>query len=179
MGVIPDLTMLGKFMGGGLSFGALGGRADLMDRFDTARPESLLQAGTFCNNVLTMAAAHAGLTEVLSPDTLHALNRRGDYLRESTNKIFRASGLAACATGSGCLMMVHFKAPPIVRPGQLVDEDPRYKRLFHVAMMERGIYIAYRGMVALSLPIGDAEIGRFLGAVDDFVATYSALLPRG
>ena len=62
-GVKPDLTTLGKYIGGGMSFGAFGGRADIMDLFDPRRPDALPHAGTFNNNVLTMSAGLAGLTE--------------------------------------------------------------------------------------------------------------------
>ena len=63
-GLTPDLTTFGKYIGGGLAFGAFGGRADLLSRFDPSRPDSLPHAGTFNNAVLTMAAGAAGLTEV-------------------------------------------------------------------------------------------------------------------
>ena len=56
LGITPDLTTLGKYLGGGLAFGAFGGRADLMQRFDPSRADALPHAGTFNNAVLTMAA---------------------------------------------------------------------------------------------------------------------------
>ena len=67
-GIKPDLTTFGKYIGGGMSFGAFGGRADIMDLFDPRRPDALPHAGTFNNNVLTMSAGLAGLTEVYTPD---------------------------------------------------------------------------------------------------------------
>ena len=70
LGIRPDLTTLGKYFGGGLSFGAFGGRADLMARFDPRRADALGHAGTFNNNVLTMAAGLAGLQQVLTPAAL-------------------------------------------------------------------------------------------------------------
>src|SRR5215469_5725539 len=60
-GILPDLTTLGKYVGGGMSFGAFGGRADLMERFDPRRPDAFQHAGTFNNNVLTMNAGLVGL----------------------------------------------------------------------------------------------------------------------
>ncbi|RYF63259.1 MAG: aminotransferase class III-fold pyridoxal phosphate-dependent enzyme, partial [Comamonadaceae bacterium] len=63
-GIAPDLTTLGKYIGGGFSFGAFGGRADLMRRFDPGQPGAFGHAGTFNNNVFTMAAGAAGLREV-------------------------------------------------------------------------------------------------------------------
>ena len=62
LGIRPDLTTLGKYIGGGSSFGAFGGRADVLDLFDPARPGALPHAGTFNNNVASMAAGQAGLT---------------------------------------------------------------------------------------------------------------------
>ncbi len=62
MGVKPDLMTLGKYVGGGLTIGAFGGRADIMARFDPARPDAYPHGGTFNNNVVAMAAGHAALT---------------------------------------------------------------------------------------------------------------------
>ena len=67
LGITPDLTTLGKYFGGGLSFGAFGGRRELMERFDPRRADALGHAGTFNNNVLTMAAGLAGLRELWTP----------------------------------------------------------------------------------------------------------------
>ena len=92
LGIAPDLTTLGKYVGGGMSFGAFGGRRDLMARFDPRAPNALPHAGTFNNNVLTMAAGVAGLTEAYTPEAAIALNARGDALRERLNALCRASG---------------------------------------------------------------------------------------
>ena len=82
VGVAPDLTTLGKYVGGGMSFGAFGGHAEAMARFDPRRPDALPHAGTFNNNVLTMAAGLAALTEVYTPAAAAALNARGEALRQ-------------------------------------------------------------------------------------------------
>ena len=71
----PDLTTFGKYIGGGMSFGAFGGRADIMDLFDPRRPDALPHAGTFNNNVLTMSAGLAGLTEVYTPAAARGAER--------------------------------------------------------------------------------------------------------
>jgi glutamate-1-semialdehyde 2,1-aminomutase len=177
-GVIPDLTALGKYLGGGLTFGAFGGRADLMARFDPSRPDRFFHAGTFNNNVLTMAAGYTGLSEVLTPEALEALNARGDALRAALGERLAGHGVAACVTGRGSLLTLHFLAGPIERPEALEAEDPLLKRLFHLDMLARGIYLTPRGMMALSLAIGEAEIERVLAAVDGFLDDYRSLLPR-
>ncbi len=177
-GVIPDLTTLGKYLGGGSTFGAFGGRAELMDRFDPSRPDCLFHAGTFNNNVLTMAAGYAGLTQVLSPRALEALNQRGETLRAALNDLFAAEKLAMCASGLGSILGVHFRPGPITRPEDLEGEDSRLKQLFHLAMLARGVYLSPRGMLALSLPMGDAETAALLAAVGGFIEDYRPFLPR-
>ena len=66
-GINPDMTTLGKYVGGGMSFGAFGGRADLMEWFDPRNKNGFQHAGTFNNNVLTMNAGYVGLTEIYMP----------------------------------------------------------------------------------------------------------------
>ncbi|HCB04098.1 MAG TPA: aspartate aminotransferase family protein, partial [Nocardioides bacterium] len=96
----PDLTTLGKYLGGGLSFGAFGGRADLMAAFDPTRPGALFHAGTFNNNVLTMSAGIAGLEQVLDDATLYDVNERGDRLRLALDAVARPAGLHVSGRGS-------------------------------------------------------------------------------
>ncbi len=81
MGVTPDITSFGKYLGGGLSLGAGGGRRELMARFDPVHPQPLPHSGTFNNNVLMMAAVLAGLTQVLTPEAIERCNALGDRLR--------------------------------------------------------------------------------------------------
>ena len=76
-GVTPDLMTLGKYIGGGASFGAFGGRADLMDRFDPTSAHAFGHGGTFNNNILSMTAGHAGLTKVLTREASVAVQRAG------------------------------------------------------------------------------------------------------
>jgi glutamate-1-semialdehyde 2,1-aminomutase len=177
LGLVPDLTTLGKYFGGGLSFGAFGGRRDVMQRFDPRRPDALGHAGTFNNNVLTMAAGLAGLRELWTPPAIEALNRRGDVLRERCNALFISRGLALRFSGLGSLMNLHASARPPRRPADLAGSDPRVKDLLFFALLERGVFIARRGLVALSLPFGDAEAVQFAAALDDALAAHQAVLP--
>ena len=129
-----------------------------------------------------MAAGYAGLTEVLSPAALEALNARGDTLRAALQATFEGAGqgraLAMTASGLGSILCIHFRPGPITRPSDLEGEDPRLKQLFHLAMLERGIYLSPRGMMALSLPMGDAETDALLGAVAGFIEDHHPLLPK-
>src|SRR5690606_4222688 len=83
LGLKPDLVSFGKYLGGGVTFGAFGGSHDLMSRLDpTRRDGGLGQSGTYNNNVLTMAAGIAGLETVFTPAKAEQLNTSGDQLRD-------------------------------------------------------------------------------------------------
>jgi glutamate-1-semialdehyde 2,1-aminomutase len=170
LGIDPDLTTLAKFVGGGLSFGAFGGRADLMSRFDPARPDALQHGGTFNNDVLTMAAGAAGLTRVLTEAEIARLNRLGDRLRDRLNAFAVERGIDFCATGHGSLVGLHFTRGP-VRNEHDVPESAELRGLLHLHMLERGFSYGRRGFIALSLPLGEAEIDAFADAAEEFLLT--------
>jgi glutamate-1-semialdehyde 2,1-aminomutase len=151
LGITPDVTTLGKYIGGGLASGAFGGRRDLMERFDSSRPDAFQHAGTFNNAVLTMAAGAAGLTTVLTRSEIARLNALGDGLRERLGEI----GHGFHATGYGSMVGLHFDD----------DEQPA---LLHLHMLERGYSYARRGFVALSLPLGESDVDGFAAAVESF-----------
>jgi glutamate-1-semialdehyde 2,1-aminomutase len=176
MGVKPDLTTFGKYIGGGMSFGAFGGRADIMDLFDPRRADALPHAGTFNNNVLTMSAGLAGLTQVYTPEAALALNARGDALRERLNALCRAAGAPVQFTGIGSMLAVHTVLGPITSPVDAARGDQKLKELFFFDMLAHGIWIARRGMMTLCLPIGDAECDALANAVQDFLEARRSLL---
>ena len=165
----PDLTTIAKYVGGGLAFGAFCGRADLMSRFDPARPDALQHGGTFNNDVLTMAAGAAGLTRVLTADEITRLNRLGDRLRDRLNGIPNGN-VPLHATGKGSLVGMHFTSGPVHSEAD-VPASPELRALLHLHMLERGFSYGRRGFIALSLPLGEPEIDAFAGAVEEFVET--------
>jgi glutamate-1-semialdehyde 2,1-aminomutase len=175
LGIHADLTTLGKYFGGGASFGAFGGRADLMSAFDPRRPDALAHAGTFNNNVLTMSAGLAAL-ELLTPAALAELNARGDRLRSRLTDL--AAGLPMRFTGLGSLMTAHFSDQPVRNATDVAAADQGLKELLYFDLLDAGIYMARRGMTALSLPIGDAECDAMISAVADFIDRRQALIRR-
>jgi len=170
LGIKPDLTTLAKFVGGGLSFGAFGGRADLMRRFDPSRPDALQHGGTFNNDVLTMAAGAAGLTQVLTDSEIRRLNDLGDRLRRRLNTFAEDRQLQFCATGYGSLVGLHFTRGP-VRTESDVPECPELRGLLHLHMLEHGFSYGRRGFIALSLPLNDTDIDGFGAAVEELLRT--------
>ncbi len=173
-GITPDLMTLGKYLGGGLTFGAFGGRRDLMEMFDPSRPGALPHAGTFNNNVLTMAAGIAGLEGVLDEEALEALNARGDRLREALQAAVSPYGW--CASGRGSMVGLHPVPGPVRSPRDLAAADDRLRELLFLDLLERGWYMARRGFIALSLEVGDDDVDGFVSAVRDCLAERADLV---
>jgi len=180
VGVTPDMTTLGKYLGGGMSFGAFGGRMDLMARFDPERADAWPHAGTFNNNVLSMAAGLAGLKKLLNGAAINKLNRKGDRLRQAINDVAKRHDVGLKATGTGSFVGMHFTRDEVRRPGDLDPADAerrtRLQNLMHLDLIAAGQFYARRGFIALMLPITDAEIDTFAGAVEEFVTSRKSLL---
>jgi glutamate-1-semialdehyde 2,1-aminomutase len=175
LGITPDLTTLGKYIGGGSSFGAFGGRADLMDQFDPARPAALPHAGTFNNNVASMAAGHAGLTRVYTPDAAERHTAAGDALLVRLAGAFRAAAAPFCVTGAGSIMAVHATAGPVRNRTDAMRADRALSELFFLDLLERGYYVAPRGYLALSLAVSGSQLDGFEEAVLEFLHERSDL----
>jgi glutamate-1-semialdehyde 2,1-aminomutase len=160
------MTTLGKYVGGGMSFGAFGGRAEIMDLFDPTRPHALGHAGTFNNNVLSMAAGAAGLSSVFTPETATALSARGDRVRDRLNRAFAEADVEWQCTGLGSILGLHPTRAVITRPSDLAGCDDRRRELLFLDLLEDGWYIARRGFIALSLALTDDDLDGFIAAVD-------------
>lgn len=173
-GITPDLTTLGKYMAGGMSFGAFGGRADIMGVFDGHKPGTLPHAGTFNNNVWSMAAGCVAMGEIFKGEAVTGLHARGEALRTALNEA--CAGVPMQFTGIGSMMCVHFRTGEITRPYKAEPAEEKLRELFFFDMLEAGFYLARRGMAALSLPVSDADCARFTAAVREFVALRKGLM---
>jgi glutamate-1-semialdehyde 2,1-aminomutase len=176
IGVTPDMTTLGKYLGGGLTFGAFGGAEAIMQQFDPRRSDALPHAGTFNNNVLSMAAGVAGLAHVFTPDAADGLRDRGNALRERLNGIIAARDACAQVMGYGSLMAVHFQRSPIRNPQDTAHTRGEARVLFHLDMLERGFYLAGRGYMSLSLALGDGDLDGFCEAFDGFLRDHGDVI---
>ena len=144
--------------------------------FRSYEPGRLTHAGTFNNNVLSMSAGITAMGEIFDSTTAEALRARGDGLRQALNDTCARHGAAMQFTGIGSMLQPHFRTAPIARPYAATPAEEGLRELFFLDMMDAGIYIARRGMAALSLPVGDAERARYVAAVDRFCAARKPLL---
>lgn len=174
-GIIPDLTTLGKYIGGGMSFGAFGGLDKYMDIYDPRRSDAIPHAGTFNNNSLTMAAGVVAMGEVLTDTLLNELNQRGDNLRHALNDICSSAGVRIQFSGVGSLLGMHTTTKQIFNTGDLKECDDRIMELVFLELLEKGFYIARRGFIALMLPLGNVEIEGFKTTFSQLIESRSEL----
>lgn len=177
LGITPDLTSLGKYIGGGFTAGAFGGRADLLERYDPRQAAPLQHSGTYNNNVFSLRAGIAGLGQVFTPEAALALNARGDMLRDRLNSICEGAGAALQVTGLGSMLAFHAVRGPIASPADAAKGNARVRELLFYDLLAHGIYtMPRRGFIALSLPLTEADFAVLATALSEFVASRASLL---
>jgi glutamate-1-semialdehyde 2,1-aminomutase len=163
-GIRPDLTCLGKILGGGLPAAAYGGRADIMAAVAPEGP--VYQAGTLSGNPLAMAAGAALLDLLAMPGTYEALEATSARLEEGLRGAAREAGATVTINRTGSMFTVFFCAGPVTDYASAKASDTsRFGRFFH-AMLERGVYLPPAQFEAafVSLAHGEAEIDRTIAA---------------
>jgi glutamate-1-semialdehyde 2,1-aminomutase len=184
LGAEADLTTFGKYIGGGFSFGAFGGRAELMDQYDTGDPTRtrvISHAGTFNNNVATMTAGTVVLRDVFTADLAEAHTARGDGFRADVARVLAQHDLPVSVSGFGSMMSLHARREAPTTPAEAMDRDHALQELLYHGLLERGVYTAFRGMVNVGLAHTDDQLADALDALDDCVtelATVGSTLAR-
>ncbi len=173
-GVIPDMTSLGKYLGAGLPFGAFGGRADLMDLYNPSRADALQHAGTFNNNVMSMAGGLAGLKHLYPPQRAADFLSRTEAFRQALDRDLVEAGLDVCVSGIGSMLSLHLGRRVPQAPAEVDPRSLMLRQLVHLNALERGLILTSRGDIYLSLPMDDA---RFVQIREILVAAVRDALP--
>jgi glutamate-1-semialdehyde 2,1-aminomutase len=174
----PDLTTLGKIMGGGFPVGAVGGHKEFMTVFDprSGKP-ALPHGGTFSANPVTM---RAGLTamELLDEAAFARLDVIGEAVRSGINQAFRRYGVPGGTVGLGSLLKIHFADRPIrdYRSAYMTEQEVLRQAIFNRGLLNRGVLAAGYGLMALSTPMLDADIDAIIKAASGALADVSATL---
>jgi glutamate-1-semialdehyde 2,1-aminomutase len=172
-GIAPDLTVLGKVMGGGFPCAAFGGRAEVMEHLAPAGP--VYQAGTLSGNPVAVAAGLAALDLIERLDPYPGLERRAEELAGGLAEALSASGLPHVINRVGSLFSVFFTEVPVRDYAAARSADHRaYARLFR-GMLERGVYLPPSGYEGWFLGTGHgaAEVERTVEAARDAVSGRS------
>ena len=174
LGITPDLTVLGKIIGGGLPVGGVGGRSDVMAAFDaTTGAPKIPHAGTFNGNPVTMRAGLATLRD-LTPAAYDRLNQTGSDFRQRVRALCGRYGLPVQVTGDGSLFGIHWSAEPVTdyRSSARTNKSLSYKFFLHT--LNNGVFFTSRGGGCLSMPMTDTETGAFLDVLEGFLKKITA-----
>jgi len=172
----PDLTTLGKIIGGGFPVGAIAGKAEFMSVFDPSNGKPALpHGGTFSANPVTMRAGHASM-ELLDEAAFDRLDVIGDRVRDGINEAFRKHGVPGGAVGLGSLMKIHFTAREVrdYRTAYLTAEESARQAMFNRGFLNRGILAAGYGLMALSTPMTDDDVELIVDAASGALADVAA-----
>ena len=165
-GIVPDLTCLGKIIGGGLPVGAYGGKLELMEQIAPLGP--VYQAGTLSGNPLAMAAGAATLEILSASGTYEALEDKGSKLEEGLKNILESLKLPYFSTRVGSMMCLFFTRGEVVGWDDAVRCDTEeYARYFH-SMLSSGINLAPSQFEAafISLAHSDRDLEKTLAAME-------------
>jgi len=164
----PDLTAMGKFIGGGFPVGALAGRAEVMNVMDPlADFVQFPHSGTFSANPITMTAGLTAL-ELFDEDAVHRLNALAARAREGIEEAIRSTGVTACVTGAGSLLRVHAKASPPnnYREAFWSAEERRQITQLIGHLLDEGITMINTCSAAMSTVMGEEEIDTLVSAME-------------
>ena len=162
-GITPDLTSLGKIIGGGFPVGAFGGRADIMSLYSPLRGPVVAHAGTFNANPITMAAGVATLNE-LTPIRYRRLAELAEMLRQGVRQVCAELEQPAVVTGIGSLFGIHFTGQPIRHYRDIAASDKALAERVFLGMLNEGFLLAPNLVGAMSLALGEIEVDAFVRA---------------
>ncbi|KAH6698524.1 aminotransferase class-III [Leptodontidium sp. MPI-SDFR-AT-0119] len=165
-GVTPDMTTIGKHFGGGFSFGAFGGKKEIMSLYAPGAPRGLYHSGTWNNNVFTMTAGVVA-TDLLSRENIEKTNSLGDALRNGMQELVNSNEAARSLInfkGFGSVIGISFNGPSSV---QLRD-------LFFFYLLNNGVYVGHRGFFALNLTHKQEHVDGVLDLFRAFLKRYMA-----
>ena len=173
LGVKPDITTYGKYIGGGFSFGAFGGSAEFLDLYDTSpeggRTSFISHAGTFNNNVATMTAGGIVLGEVFTAEVAERHTERGNEFRAHVASLLAKHRTPASVSGFGSMMSLHGLRTAPTTPVEAMERDNALNELLFLGLLERGVYIATRGMMNVGLAHTDDQLETALERLDDLL----------
>jgi glutamate-1-semialdehyde 2,1-aminomutase len=173
-GVIPDLTILGKILGGGFPVGAMVGKREIMERLDAIvhkRPKLCFQGGTFSANPITMTAGLTMLKLLEDGSIILQLNKRGVKLRQQLKEIFERNQIDVQVTGEGSLFLVHFTREEIKDVHGVSRANQQRLDDYHSSLMANGLFFLPRKLGALSKAHAEADLEKLLLKTENFAKT--------
>ncbi len=176
LGIEPDLTALGKYIGGGLPTGAFGGSAEIMERFNPKQKGSWAHAGTFNNNICSMAAGCAAMSRVYTPQRAAEFFESSEAFRLSLNDMFTDREVPMHCNGLGSIFAIHFSSQPVRRTADITAGCLSLRPLLHMELLLEGVLVCSRGDMFLSLPMTETHLTKVRLALESFADRYKSLI---
>jgi glutamate-1-semialdehyde 2,1-aminomutase len=174
-GVTPDVTVLGKILGGGFPVGAFCGGKEIMERIDPKtfeRPNYSFHGGTFAANPVTMNAGLATLKLLEDGKLLERLNRLGERTRERLREIFEKSSAEAQVTGASSLFNVHFARGELRNAEDATMADKKKLLNYNLWLIARGVFFLPTHNGALSTKHTMADLERLFSETESFIKRH-------
>ncbi len=178
LGIKPDLTTVGKFIGGGLPTGAFGGSAEIMSRFNPKQPGFWNHAGTFNNNACSMAAGSVAMGQIFTPQRAMEFLVSSEAFRVSLNQMFAALAVPMYCNGMGSIFAVHFTHKPIEKATDISAGNRSLRPLLHMEMLLDGLLLCNRGDLFLSLPMTSAHFSSVRVGLEKFIDRHKPLIEQ-
>ncbi len=169
-GITPDMTALGKIIGGGFAVGAFGGRTDIMAQFDPTQGPKVQHSGTFNANPMTMVAGAATLRQ-MTPESYTRLAELTERLRNGIRQVAAELEVPMQVTGLGSLFGIHFTPDPVRNYRDVYASNRELRQRVFWGLMNEGIFCSPNLVLCLSTPMGQHEI-------DTFIETFHKVLSR-
>ncbi|MCI5058153.1 MAG: aspartate aminotransferase family protein, partial [Flavobacteriales bacterium] len=172
----PDMTTVGKIVGGGFPIGVFGGKASIMNIYDKKTSEKPLYfSGTFNGYETAMYAGCAALM-LYDATSINRLNLLGEYLYNKIKKIISKLNLSMQVTRCGSILQVHFVNEEITSYEIVLKAEQELLHFFHLSLLMRKYYVTPRGMIVLSTPMTENEIGAFAEAIEEVLVDLFPLI---
>ena len=162
--ITPDMTSLGKIIGGGFAVGAFGGRHEIMGLYDPTSGPRVAHAGTFNANPVTMLAGAVTL-EQLTPEVYRRLAEVTEYLRHGLREVGRELEVPVQVTGLGSLFGIHFSDETLVGYRDIAKSDSAFRHDVFLGLLNEGILMAPNLVGAVSTAIAEPEVDAFVAAL--------------
>jgi len=163
-GLQPDITFLGKFIGGGTPVGAVGARQEIMQLADPGRPNGVYHGGSFNGNILGSVAGRITL-EDLTAARITKMDELAARLKDALEKRAAKLGLPLTVPSNGSVMGVYFSRDRL-QPGPDVP-NPELSQRFHLACLNNGVHMGPGGVIALSTAIDDGIMAGVISAIEN------------
>lgn len=176
-GVTPDITVLGKILGGGFPIGAFCGSRETMNRLDTSlfkRPLYSFHGGTFAGNPLSMTAGLKTLKILEDGNLINDLNSKGDRIRMEIDRTFKAYDIDVQTTGIGSLFFTHFTNEEVKNASIAAKSDRKRLTDYHSYLIENGIFILPAHEAVLSTAHSDVDIEKLISRTEEYANQLKA-----